>query len=64
MVKRMKVKPDIEKSPGRTVAKPATVAGLDDLSGAMRGTVKIAPGIDLTEPTGEVWKALSDAPPE
>lgn len=28
-----------------------------DLWGAMRGTVTIAPGIDLTEPTGEVWDA-------
>ena len=28
-----------------------------DLWGAMRGTVKIAPGVDLTESTGEVWDA-------
>ena len=28
-----------------------------DLWGAMRGTVTIAPGVDLTEPTGEVWDA-------
>jgi antitoxin (DNA-binding transcriptional repressor) of toxin-antitoxin stability system len=30
---------------------------LDDLWGAMRGTVTIAPGVDLTEPTGEIWEA-------
>ena len=28
-----------------------------DLWGAMNGTVKIAPGVDLTEPTGEAWEA-------
>jgi antitoxin (DNA-binding transcriptional repressor) of toxin-antitoxin stability system len=28
-----------------------------DLWGAMRGTVKVAPGVDLTESTGEVWDA-------
>jgi prevent-host-death family protein len=28
-----------------------------DLWGAMRGTVTIAPGLDLTESTGEVWDA-------
>lgn len=28
-----------------------------DLWGAMRGTVTVAPGVDLTEPTGELWKA-------
>jgi hypothetical protein len=33
---------------------------LDDLWGAMRGTVTIAPGVDLTEPTGEVWEAERD----
>jgi antitoxin (DNA-binding transcriptional repressor) of toxin-antitoxin stability system len=30
---------------------------LPDLWGAMRGTVTIAPGADLTAPTGEVWEA-------
>lgn len=25
--------------------------------GGLQGTVKIAPGVDLTEPTGEVWAA-------
>jgi prevent-host-death family protein len=30
---------------------------LPDLWGAMRGTVTIAPGTDLTAPTGEVWEA-------
>jgi antitoxin (DNA-binding transcriptional repressor) of toxin-antitoxin stability system len=28
-----------------------------DLWGAMRGTVTVAPGVDLTESTGEVWDA-------
>lgn len=28
-----------------------------DLWGAMRGTVSVAPGVDLTESTGEVWEA-------
>ena len=28
-----------------------------DLWGAMRGTVTIAPGVDLTDPTGESWDA-------
>jgi antitoxin (DNA-binding transcriptional repressor) of toxin-antitoxin stability system len=30
---------------------------LDGLWGAMRGTVTISPGVDLTEPTGEIWAA-------
>ena len=28
-----------------------------DLWGAMRGTVSVTPGVDLTEPTGETWDA-------
>jgi len=28
-----------------------------ELWGAMRGSVKILPGTDLTQPTGEVWEA-------
>lgn len=28
-----------------------------DLWGAMRGTVTVPPGVDLTESTGEVWDA-------
>jgi antitoxin (DNA-binding transcriptional repressor) of toxin-antitoxin stability system len=28
-----------------------------ELWGAMRGSVKIAPGTDLTQATGEVWEA-------
>lgn len=28
-----------------------------DLWGAMRGTVTIAPGVDLTDPAGETWDA-------
>jgi prevent-host-death family protein len=31
-----------------------------DLWGAMRGTVKFLPDVDLTEGTGAVWKALQD----
>lgn len=31
--------------------------GNTDLWGAMRGTVFIAPGVDLTESAGEVWDA-------
>jgi antitoxin (DNA-binding transcriptional repressor) of toxin-antitoxin stability system len=30
---------------------------LDDLWGAMEGTVTIAPGVDLTDPIEVVWKA-------
>ncbi len=28
-----------------------------ELWGAMKGSVKVAPGVDLTEPTGEIWEA-------
>ena len=28
-----------------------------ELWGAMRGSVKIAPDTDLTQPTGEIWEA-------
>ncbi len=39
----------------------AAVVPLDDalepLWGSMKGTVTIAEGTDLTEPTGEVWEA-------
>jgi prevent-host-death family protein len=28
-----------------------------ELWGAMRGTVRVAPGADLTEATGEIWEA-------
>jgi antitoxin (DNA-binding transcriptional repressor) of toxin-antitoxin stability system len=31
---------------------------LDGLWGAMRGVLTVAPGVDLTEPTGEIWEAL------
>ena len=38
--------------------KGSAVAGeMPDLWGAMAGSVRIAPGTDLTKPTGEVWKA-------
>jgi antitoxin (DNA-binding transcriptional repressor) of toxin-antitoxin stability system len=29
---------------------------LDGLWGAMRGVMTVAPGVDLTEPTGEIWE--------
>jgi prevent-host-death family protein len=32
---------------------------LQDLWGAMRGTVNVAPGTDLTQGTDEVWKAAT-----
>jgi antitoxin (DNA-binding transcriptional repressor) of toxin-antitoxin stability system len=32
-------------------------ADKQDLWGAMRGTVTVAPGVDLTDPAGEVWDA-------
>jgi antitoxin (DNA-binding transcriptional repressor) of toxin-antitoxin stability system len=28
-----------------------------ELWGAMRGSVKVSPGTDLTQPTGEAWEA-------
>lgn len=28
-----------------------------ELWGALRGTVTVTPGIDLTEPTGQLWDA-------
>lgn len=28
-----------------------------DLFGALRGSVRVTPGVDLTEPTGETWEA-------
>jgi prevent-host-death family protein len=33
------------------------VDDLPDLWGAMRGSVTVAPGTDLTAPTGEIWDA-------
>jgi len=30
-----------------------------ELWGAMRGSVTVAPGVDLTQPTGEIWEAES-----
>lgn len=35
--------------------------GIEDLHGAMRGTFQVAPGVDLTEPTGEIWEADFEA---
>lgn len=32
-------------------------AASPDLWGAMKGTVSLAPGVDLTESAGEVWEA-------
>jgi hypothetical protein len=39
----------------RKIEESGTEVG--DLWGAMRGTVTIRPGVDLTEPTGEMWDA-------
>jgi antitoxin (DNA-binding transcriptional repressor) of toxin-antitoxin stability system len=36
---------------------PVAAQSLPDLWGAMRGTVKTATGADITQPTGETWKA-------
>ena len=33
---------------------------LNDVYGAMRGTVRLLPGVDLAEPTGEMWGSDSD----
>lgn len=33
---------------------------LEGLWGAMHGTIMVAPSVDLTEPTGETWKAMQD----
>lgn len=43
----------------RPIAAIVPIAGDEpvELWGAMRGTVKVAPGTDLTEGTGEVWEA-------
>jgi hypothetical protein len=30
---------------------------IDRLRAALGGTVKVSPGVDLTEPTGEIWQA-------
>jgi hypothetical protein len=40
---------------GRNV--PSETPPRRDLYGALEGTVRIAPGVDITEPTGEVWAA-------
>ena len=36
---------------------PDKSGGALDLWGAMRGTVTVAPGVDLTDPAGEIWDA-------
>ncbi len=33
---------------------------IPDPFGAMRGSVTVLPGVDLTEPTGEEWAAERD----
>ena len=36
--------------------KPAQLANNRlSIFGGLKGTVKVAPGVDLTEPTGELW---------
>ena len=42
---------------GVTVVKSPSLSGIDNLWGAMRGIVTIAPEVDLTEPVGEIWDA-------
>ncbi len=42
---------------GKPVA--ALVPAFPRLRGALKGTVFIPPGVDITEPTGEVWDADS-----
>ena len=49
---------------GRTVAELRPLSESEprpmvELHGAMRGSVTVPPGVDLTEPTGEVWQAES-----
>ncbi len=39
---------------------PVDPEPLDDLWGAMRGSVKIPSGVDITEPIGEDWDADRD----
>jgi antitoxin (DNA-binding transcriptional repressor) of toxin-antitoxin stability system len=45
----------------RPVAAIVPIRGVEeecvDLWGAMSGTVTVAPGVDLTDPTGEIWDA-------
>jgi antitoxin (DNA-binding transcriptional repressor) of toxin-antitoxin stability system len=42
----------------RPVAEVTAVsAPEDELWGSMAGSVKVAPGVDLTESTGEAWEA-------
>ena len=42
---------------GREHADVRRVLNTLTLSGAMKGTVNVAPGVDLKESTGEVWDA-------
>jgi hypothetical protein len=57
-------KPDNAINPVPNAADQTNEADINDLWGAMRGTVTILPGVDLSEPTGEVWDALSEEPSE
>lgn len=41
-------------------AEPPKARRVSDPFGALRGSVLIAPGIDLTEPTGEEWEAARE----
>jgi len=47
---------------GKPVAAIVPVAPepVADPWGAMRGSVRIAPGVDITAPTGEIWNAERD----
>ncbi len=40
----------------RPLSEPEVLPAVE-LHGAMRGSVRVPPDVDLTEPTGEVWEA-------
>lgn len=45
------------RAPQPRTAGPGRAETPTDLFGALAGTVRVAPGTDLTEPTGEAWSA-------
>jgi hypothetical protein len=44
-------------SPGDRSRQSGSGGVIERLQAALRGTARVAPGVDLTEPTGEVWDA-------
>jgi hypothetical protein len=46
--------PGVAEAPGAAAPRPGLV---ERLRARLGGTVKVAPGVDLTQPTGEVWDA-------